>query len=130
MNHAKCFPRFILLFCTIWRWIACRIGSCFTFLFCAMWLWISIVWLFGEILQLLLLHLGADKRLCSLMRKISLYDLLPGWKTIKFPLIWYIIHIYLFNIYINNFNLKRRLLSFVAECTCMTRLIAKRLKSI
>ena len=59
--------------------------------------WISIVWLsyhFRAILQLLLLYLGTDKWMCSLMRNILLYDHLSGWKTIKFPLIWYIIHGY------------------------------------
>ena len=37
------------------------------------------------------LHLGTDKWMCSLMCQVSLCVHLPGWKRIKFPLIWYII---------------------------------------
>ena len=80
MNHAKHFTCFILLFCAIWQWITCNILSCFAFLCFAIWLWITILWLF---VQLLLLHLGLDKRFCSLMHIVSLCDLLPGYKSIK-----------------------------------------------
>ena len=40
-------------------------------------------------LQFLLLYLGREKRMCSLMRKVSLYVHLPDQKTTKFLLIWY-----------------------------------------
>ena len=72
--------------------------------------------IFCAILQLLLLHLGTDKWTCSLMRKFLLYGHLPGWKTIKFPLIWYIIYWFSLKSYMKNLNLKKCLLSFFAEC--------------
>ena len=68
-------------------------------------------------LQVLLLHLGTYKRMCSLMRKVSLHVNLPGWKTIKFPLIWYIIYWFSWKSFLKNLNLKNCLLSFFAECT-------------
>ena len=39
------------------------------------------------ILQVLLLRLGTDKLMCSLMRNVLLCDQISGWKTIKFSLI-------------------------------------------
>ena len=67
-------------------------------------------------LQLLLLHLGREKLLCSLMRKIYHQVFLTGWKKIKFALIWYIIHWILLQFWMKNLNLKKCLLSFFAEC--------------
>ena len=72
--------------------------------------------MFCAILQLVLLHLGTDKWMCSFMRKVSLYFHLPGWETIKFSLIWYRIHWFLLKSNMNNLNLKKCLLSFFAEC--------------
>ena len=66
------------------------------------------VWLcffFVAILQFLLLHLGTDKCMCSLMRKVSRYVHLPGWKTIKFPFIL----IYNLSIFINDLYEKSEL---------------------
>ena len=75
---------------------------------------------FCAILQFLLLHLGTDKLMCSLMCKIWRCVHLPDWnffwKTIKFPLIWYIIDQFLLKTYMKNLNLKKCLLSFFAEC--------------
>ena len=59
--------------------------------------WISIVWLFFSFfcnLQFLLLYIGTDKWMYSLIRNSLLCDYLSGWKTITFPLIWYIIYGY------------------------------------
>ena len=63
-------------------------------------------------LQVLLLHLGTYKWMCSLMRKVSLHVHLPCWKTIKFPLIWYIIYWFSLKSFLKNLNLKKCLLSF------------------
>ena len=70
-----------------------------------------------RVLQFLLLHLGTDKWMCSLMRKVSICIHLPDWKTIKYPLIWYIIYLFFIKSYMKNMNLKKCLLTFFAECS-------------
>ena len=81
---------------------------CFTFL-CNMTAFqvFDISFHFCAILQLLLLHLGTDKWMCSLRHNVFLCDHLSGWKTIKFPLIWYIIYGYFWKYYMKNLNLKK-----------------------
>ena len=90
---------------------------CFTFL--CLWLnfnYLTFLFILVQFLQFLLLHLGTDKWMCSLMRNILLCDHLSSWKTIKFPLIWYIIYGYFFKSCMKDPNLKQCLLSFFAEC--------------
>ena len=87
--------------------------------FCLTFLCNMTFYIFCAILQFLLLHLGTDKWMCSLMRKVSICIHLPGWKTIKYPLIWYIIYLFFIKSYMKNMNLKKCLLSFFAECTCI-----------
>ena len=71
------------------------------------------------LLQCLLLHLGREKWICSLMRKVYLYVTLTGWKEIKFPLIWYIIYWIVLHSCMKNLNVKSVYFLCFAECTLM-----------
>ena len=52
------------------------------------------------------------------MRKVSLYFHLPGWETIKFTLIWYIIYWFLLKTFMKNLNLKKKIWNTMKYFLC------------
>ena len=94
--------------------------SCFVSLFFAISLnfnCLTFLFIFVQFCNFYFCTLGQINWICSLMRNVLLYDHLSGWKTIKFPLIRYIIlWIFLKVLYVKIWDLKKCLLSFFAEC--------------